>query len=705
LRAVSVRTGSDTPISRYAVGAFAAVLALLVWSAPAHAESRTVRVGVYENEPKIFTSAADEGEPAGIFVDLLEAVAEQEDWTLVWVHGTWQEGLDALVDDRIDLMPDVAFSSERDEVFDFHNIPVVESWSHVYARAGVRAERISQLDGRRVAVLGGSIQQTEFARMVEGFGYDVEIVTAESFDQAFQMVSDGQADAAIANYLFGDYFYEDYGLVKTPIVFNPAAIFYATAEGRNADLLRAIDQRLGVWIGDPASPYWDALGRYTTQEEPFSMPRWVTMTLVIAATLLVSAAAGIVILRKQVRERTRYLAHAHEAARDAEATLGYALEAAQEGVFDWDPRTGKETWSVRNYAMLGFEPNEFPISERAWEALIHPEDRDRVVEAEHDGMHSEDHSFQVEYRLRHKADGWRWIVSRGKVVAFDEEGRPARVIGTNTDVTEGKRAAEELERHREHLQELVEARTAELVETNRELEEATEAKSRFLTSMSHELRTPLNSIIGFSGVLADGMAGPLSEEQERQVSMINASGKHLLLLVNDVLDLAKVEAGAMEIRVEPVDVAELFEQVVEVVRPLAEAKGLALSADIADGPVDMRTDPDKLRQILINIVGNAIKYTDEGAVTVRLHAEAAGSADFVVSDTGRGIAASEVPHVFETFRRAARTTGSHGGGTGLGLAISADLARLLGGEILVESTEGEGSTFTLRVPLVCDPAA
>ncbi len=227
-------------------------------------------------------------------------------------------------------------------------------------------------------------------------------------------------------------------------------------------------------------------------------------------------------------------------------------------------------------------------------------------------------------------------------------------------------------------------------------EAANEAKSRFVANMSHELRTPLNSIIGFSSVLLAGMEGELPGEARKQIQAINESGKHLLDLINQILDLARVEAGRMPVHLVEFDPADLARRCAETLSPLARDRGIGLAVD-APGIGNARSDPKLVEQVLLNLLANAVKFTESG--DVRLAVSSQGhELSFAVSDTGPGIPAEELPRLFEPFYQAAGPQASKTPGTGLGLSISRQLAEVLGGRIEVETEPGAGSTFTLLIP-------
>ncbi|KXS33831.1 MAG: Multi-sensor signal transduction histidine kinase [Candidatus Gallionella acididurans] len=283
------------------------------------------------------------------------------------------------------------------------------------------------------------------------------------------------------------------------------------------------------------------------------------------------------------------------------------------------------------------------------------------------------------------------------------------LVGMGIDISERKQAETALRELNETLEQKVTERTGELQAALVRARAADEIKSAFLATMSHELRTPLNSIIGFTGIILQGLAGPLGAEQTKQLGMVQGSARHLLDLINDVLDISKIEAGQLEVRAEPFDLRVSLERVIALVRPMAEKKHLALDAVIHAGPFNVVSDRRRVEQILLNLLNNAIKFTEHGGVTVT-----AGLIDgfraqpdlpprpavrLQVSDTGIGIKPDELATLFQPFRQLdAGLTRQHEG-TGLGLAICRRLAVLLQGEITVNSIWSKGSEFTLTIPL------
>ncbi len=256
---------------------------------------------------------------------------------------------------------------------------------------------------------------------------------------------------------------------------------------------------------------------------------------------------------------------------------------------------------------------------------------------------------------------------------------------------------EETQRHVAELEQRVTELTADLAVAKERAEEADRLKSAFLATMSHELRTPLNSIIGFTGVVLKGLPGPLNDEQRKQLGMVRNSARHLLALINDVLDISKIEAGLLEIVRETFDMRATITKVVGLVAPMAKKKGLKLLADVSPDVGTAFGDRHRVEQVLVNLLNNAVKFTEEGSVNVRCET-ICGRVVTRVEDTGIGIKPEHMERLFEPFLQLDIGLDRQREGTGLGLAICKKLTDLLDGDIAVESRWGAGSTFAFTIP-------
>nr|MDA3832290.1 ATP-binding protein [Spirochaetales bacterium] len=375
------------------------------------------------------------------------------------------------------------------------------------------------------------------------------------------------------------------------------------------------------------------------------------------------------------------------------------LEAIQDGFWDVDLKHSQVYHSKRWFNMMGFAPEDFPPNYDPWPELIHPEEREDVV-AFVNKVVTEGREYYNEYRIRTKSGSYIWVAAWGKCIEKGPDGEPERVVGTHTDITDRKLAELSLQRHLAQLDDLVRIRTRELVEALEEAKAANKAKSEFLTHMSHELRTPLNGVLGISDLL---LSENLDDKHKNYVSTIKKSSLSLLHLLNDILDLSRIEQGTIEPDTSTFSIAAVCNAVVQSLCSMAMEKGLELTVHVSSSvPQKVLGDGNRLEQILLNLVMNGIKFTKKGSVCI--HAEpdiiCRGFVVFSVSDTGVGITAEKQQYVFDRFYQVDSTLTRENGGAGLGLAICTQLVALLGGENMhLQSTPGEGSTFSFSLPL------
>jgi PAS domain S-box-containing protein len=339
-----------------------------------------------------------------------------------------------------------------------------------------------------------------------------------------------------------------------------------------------------------------------------------------------------------------------------------------------DKRQTPLYFSPRILELTGETPEEALALTKHWLELVHPEDYARVA-AEDDRIMASGEPFTMEYRHLRKDGSYVWV--RDECVPIrDENGQVVAWQGVLLDVT----ARVQLEAAKE----------------------ATRAKSAFLGMMSHELRTPMQSVLGYAALLLGGYRGPLTPEQAEDIGYIQLGAKRMVTLVEQMLDLSRMEADQLQLAAEPVDLAEIVEQVRRDVAPQAAVKSLDLRIDLLPSLPLVIGDPDRLRQIVLNLVDNAVKFTERGAVHITACPTDDG-VDVVVIDTGIGIAADALDHIFQEFRQVDSSTSRPYGGAGLGLAIAHKLAEQMGGSITVVSAPQAGSTFTLHLPTTATP--
>ncbi len=382
------------------------------------------------------------------------------------------------------------------------------------------------------------------------------------------------------------------------------------------------------------------------------------------------------------------------------STEDYArvLSALADAVLEQDIKSGELL--IHDSSLLPSPELEDPRRLlRWWTRRLEPSKRRSVRLGLQEVAAGTQESWTDEYELAAVNGGRRHVVHRA-ILLRDATDRPARVAHVIQDVTDRQLADERQLAEREELERHVQERTRAIAAKNAELARAMRHKDEFLASMSHELRTPLNAVLGLTDAMLEGVGGQASERHRTWLGDIKSSGAHLLGLINDLLDLARIESGQLEVDVQPTSAGELAEATLRLVHGAALAKGIKIERDIPSELPAMETDARLLRQILLNLLGNAVKFTPrEGKVQFSVRAGAtADTIEFEVSDTGIGIPPDRLADIFQPFVQVDSGLDRQAGGTGLGLALVSRMAERLGGSVSVDSTLGIGSTFVVVLP-------
>jgi PAS domain S-box-containing protein len=424
---------------------------------------------------------------------------------------------------------------------------------------------------------------------------------------------------------------------------------------------------------------------------------------------------GVVLVFSDMTERFRQ----EEKIRQHEERFKLAIGASKAGLWDWFFDTGKVVYDERWAEIIGYTLNELePLTMDTWRKRVHPGDLinlEELIEAHAKGTIN---FIEHESRLKHKNGEWIWVIARGRIVQRDKQNNPLRMTGTLIDISRQKKNEDDLkaqieknrmlnqeyaQKNRELTESINHIRkiNAELVEARMNAEESYKLKSAFLANMSHEIRTPMNGIIGFSELLNDTKIP--EDKRIYYAGIIIDSSKQLLNIVNDILDFSRMETGKISLSFEEVVVNDLINILYAFFEPQAKAKSLNLIAHkpLSNDKSIIITDKTRLRQILTNLLNNAIKFTDEGTVEFG-YKKSKTEIEFFVEDTGIGIPPELHEKIFEPFRQAELEISNQYGGTGLGLSISRKLTEYLDGKIWLDSKPGEGSSFHFTLPLKPD---
>ncbi len=804
---------------------FSSIILLLLF-ANAFASSDTLRVGIYQNSPKVFVDG--KGNPNGFFVDVFNEIARKEKWKCEYIFASWEQNISDLREGKIDVLLDASYSLERDSLLDFNSIPVLESWLEVFTVEGKPIRRINDLEGSNIAVLSKSVQEAyiekEFQRE---FNIQVNLLSYPDYDATVLALKSGAADAIVANrfFYFTKHIYE--GIVPTNIIFRPAPVYFAFTKGKHRNIIEAVDKHLAIMKNDPDSVLFVALQKWLNNNSfGYSIPGYLWWLLGALMLSLVFFFSFSVYSRSIVKRKTSevnqknyelentlaeyenqikrsltteselqkfnfmvqntlsevylvksdgvisYINHA------AAKSIGYFPEdmiGMKVSIFDpvYGPRFREHFEELRKGSLPAFETThltrdgkklvkemrsfylkvgnaeyvcgfaqdvtqrkkseeELRKSEQlfhtladivpvgvfrtrsdgyttyvnpmwcklsgltadvakgdGWLKSVHPADKDKV---------KIDWSIRSQMG-RHSSAQYRFVKPNGEVVWVLGDAVPEIVddeiighIGTITDITAQKQTEFLLKSKSEEI----ERQNVELKVAKEKAEESDRLKSAFLANMSHEIRTPMNAICGFSKMLEYN----IDEAKQREyVQIINTNGLQLLSIINDIVEISKIDTGQISISTIKFSVNEVLREFEKTFFPLALSKGISFQVHtkLTDKESVIYSDDYKLKQILNNLLLNALKFTAKGTISVGC-SRSNNFLEFYVKDTGVGIPQRYFDSIFERFRQVDNAIHESRKGIGLGLPISKAYVEILGGKIWVNSEEGEGSEFFFTIP-------
>lgn len=409
------------------------------------------------------------------------------------------------------------------------------------------------------------------------------------------------------------------------------------------------------------------------------------------------------LLRDSINNVIGQLKEKEHSLKDSEKRLALAFDASRDGVWDWDLRSNNVKYSPRWFEMLGYEENELPQVLSTFETLIYEGDRQRVMKLLDKYLSGEEPEYNTRIRFRCKDGSLKWILARGRIIEESNDGTPLRMLGTHVDIDEQVKYENKISELNRSLEIKVNERTSELVKTlqkvsdaKTEAEAANDAKSMFLANMSHEIRTPLNAIIGMTQILLDSN---IDSDKKNELKTILESGNLLLTLINDVLDLSKIESGTLELSQDEFCIESIIEESAKIMAPVIHKKGIEFIVKNDLGRrYKVKGDPERIKQIILNFIGNSLKFTDSGFIRLSINEEL-GNFKIMVEDTGIGISKLAREKIFKPFIQEDISTTKKYGGTGLGLTICKKIAEMMNGRINFVSEEGEGSRFWVEIPI------
>jgi PAS domain S-box-containing protein len=641
----------------------------------------TVKIGFYENRPKIFTDSSSIKQ--GLFIDIIKYIAKQENWKLQFVPCLWYQSFDALLKGDIDLMPDVAISPQRSAILDFHKEYVIESWSQVYANKNSGIHFMSDLDNKKIAILKDSIQAESLKQLVSGLGYNTEFIDTPSYNQAFESTSKGICHAVVANHLFGNFNYQSYGLNKTPIVFKPAALYFAAAKNKNQNLLNAIDKHLLYLKNKNSSLYYESLNKWMDRPPKVIADKNSYFMLILSSFFLAGAVLLIRFLVRKIqfkninlKSAAQSLSQSEDALRKINSELEILINTipdaliytdidrkiirvnpAFETIFQYSFDQVKGSSTIGLYAQEAdyYKQGELHFSKNI--NLLDPEQQKKIKKP-----------YKVNYKRK---DNTVFLGESIGMPITDSNNNIIGMLGMVRDVTEKIT----LEKQLQHAQKL-------------------ESIGRLASGVSHDFNNLLSVILSYADLLMPYF--DKNTDQYEQMSQILEAGLRAKDLTGQLLAFSRKQIFQLK----KIDLNEIIYNFKGLLTTLI-GDNVSLNVNLGKEPLFIQADKGQIEQIIMNLGVNAKDAMPGGgtfSITVKPNLKK-NSAVLILSDTGEGIPSENIKTIFEPFY----TTKKEDKGTGLGLSTVHGIIQQHNGTIDVKSSQKRGTEFIITFPLCNGP--
>ena len=675
----------------------------------------TIKVGVYNNEPLLFADA--DGRGKGVFADIIEHVASKEGWQIEYVTGTWDQCLSWLENNQIDILGTIAFTKARDKLYDFGKENLMTNWGQLYTPAGSGIKGITDVAGKKVAVLKGDIHYRVFAQIIERFGIECKFIETDNYRSVLDLVSRNQAESGVVNRFFGMKYGSRYKLDKSGVIFNPIKLYYAVPEGKNSELVDTVDRYIVLLKGNENSEYYRSLDRwFEAVSAKRTFPQWAKWTVLAASGLFVFSFLGNLILKIQIKAKTKELTtelnrrkKAEETLRKSEMRFRTIYENAPVLIDAFDENGRCVLWNKQCRKTFGWTIDEINAHDDTLEVFYpDPAVRDevmRTVTTDPDGHFRE----------------WNPLTKDGKMLTtmwanFRFPDGVAFNLGH--DITERKRVEEKLKKYQDHLEELVKGRTNELKEKTDKIEESRKALTylvedvnnageelrkvnmeyaaankelkEFAYIVSHDLKAPLRAISQLTHWISEDYSEAFDDDGKKQMDLILKRVKRMDGLIEGILRYSRI--GRIREKEGRLDLNLIVKNIIDALSPPDNVKII-----IENELPDVLRDSVRMEQVFQNLIGNAIKFMDkeEGIIKVGCADEGAFW-KFSVSDNGPGIDKRYHDKIFRIFQTLVPRDEHES--TGIGLTLVKKIIKLYGGSIWVESETGCGTTFFFTLP-------